>query len=312
MTSSVRSILDKPLCQLTEDDIAQLTREDCRKFLKDKGMRRPSWNKSQAIQQVISLKALLEGTGDDSDAAKCKTLKRIVVSSSPSENPLPRGNSDSPESGKEQSVGGGTDMEEVIPCRQKDSGESAMHIDVGSSPAKPAQKVVSPRKTASEDLLSQMTIFYLGKVNVYEKVSPDKARAIMQLAASPIPSPHNEPSNGNTAVWSFSSHMQPLHERVGPLPPRATTAHGMPAGAISPDFEGQHNRKVLLQKYFDKKKDRVKFKSRKDLGPTSSGLEMLGNQQIRVPVVDGQLSTSTTGSSPPRGFVHGKDHLSFS
>lgn len=25
------------------------------------GMRRPSWNKSQAIQQVISLKALLEG-----------------------------------------------------------------------------------------------------------------------------------------------------------------------------------------------------------------------------------------------------------
>ena len=29
------------------------------------GMRRPSWNKSQAIQQVISLKALLEPTDDD-------------------------------------------------------------------------------------------------------------------------------------------------------------------------------------------------------------------------------------------------------
>ncbi|PNX56541.1 hypothetical protein L195_g050468 [Trifolium pratense] len=28
-------------------------------------MRRPSWNKSQAIQQVISLKALLEPTADD-------------------------------------------------------------------------------------------------------------------------------------------------------------------------------------------------------------------------------------------------------
>jgi hypothetical protein len=28
-------------------------------------MRRPSWNKSQAIQQVISLKALLEPTDDD-------------------------------------------------------------------------------------------------------------------------------------------------------------------------------------------------------------------------------------------------------
>jgi len=29
-------------------------------------MRRPSWNKSQAIQQVISLKALLEPSDDDS------------------------------------------------------------------------------------------------------------------------------------------------------------------------------------------------------------------------------------------------------
>ncbi|PNX66620.1 protein TIFY 4B-like, partial [Trifolium pratense] len=34
--TSVRSILDKPLNQLTEDDISQLTREDCRRFLKDK------------------------------------------------------------------------------------------------------------------------------------------------------------------------------------------------------------------------------------------------------------------------------------
>lgn len=32
------------------------------------GMRRPSWNKSQAIQQVISLKALLEPADDDSSA----------------------------------------------------------------------------------------------------------------------------------------------------------------------------------------------------------------------------------------------------
>uniref|UniRef100_A0A7N0TLQ7 Uncharacterized protein n=1 Tax=Kalanchoe fedtschenkoi TaxID=63787 RepID=A0A7N0TLQ7_KALFE len=62
--STPRSALDKPLHQLTEDDISQLTREDCRRYLKEKGMRRPSWNKSQAIQQVISLKALLEPTPD--------------------------------------------------------------------------------------------------------------------------------------------------------------------------------------------------------------------------------------------------------
>lgn len=120
--TSVRSILDKPLAQLTEDDISQLTREDCRKFLKDKGklcfpfslslpprslllsflylngrltrggsgMRRPSWNKSQAIQQVISLKALLEG-GDDDDSGTRANLRKIVVSAAAAadENPPP-------------------------------------------------------------------------------------------------------------------------------------------------------------------------------------------------------------------------------
>eukprot|EP00252_Welwitschia_mirabilis_P018321 TRINITY_DN4070_c0_g2_i5.p1 TRINITY_DN4070_c0_g2~~TRINITY_DN4070_c0_g2_i5.p1 ORF type:complete len:237 (+),score=37.74 TRINITY_DN4070_c0_g2_i5:634-1344(+) len=58
--SGARSSLDKPLEELTEEDIFQLTREDCRRYLKEKGMRRPSWNKSQAIQQVLSLKGLLE------------------------------------------------------------------------------------------------------------------------------------------------------------------------------------------------------------------------------------------------------------
>ncbi|KAL6956399.1 Protein TIFY 4B-like isoform X1 [Sarracenia purpurea var. burkii] len=69
----LRSPLDKPLHQLTEEDISQLTREDCRRYLKEKGMRRPSWNKSQAIQQVISLKTLLE-TSPDSDAGARKKL----------------------------------------------------------------------------------------------------------------------------------------------------------------------------------------------------------------------------------------------
>jgi hypothetical protein len=33
-----RSALDKPLHQLTEDDISQVTREDCRRYLKEKGL----------------------------------------------------------------------------------------------------------------------------------------------------------------------------------------------------------------------------------------------------------------------------------
>ncbi|XP_057460592.1 protein TIFY 4B-like [Actinidia eriantha] len=68
----LRSPLDKPLHQLTEEDISQLTREDCRRYLKEKGMRRPSWNKSQAIQQVISLKTLLETTPDSAAGARKK------------------------------------------------------------------------------------------------------------------------------------------------------------------------------------------------------------------------------------------------
>ena len=36
-TTVAKSVLQKPLHQLTEDDISQLTREDCRRYLKDKG-----------------------------------------------------------------------------------------------------------------------------------------------------------------------------------------------------------------------------------------------------------------------------------
>ncbi|CAI9781202.1 unnamed protein product [Fraxinus pennsylvanica] len=69
-----KSTLDKPLQQLTEEDISQITREACRRYLKEKGMRRPSWNKSQAIQQVIMLKRLLETTTSDAEAEPCKKL----------------------------------------------------------------------------------------------------------------------------------------------------------------------------------------------------------------------------------------------
>ncbi|KAI3801027.1 hypothetical protein L1987_29127 [Smallanthus sonchifolius] len=67
---STLSPLDKPLHLLTEDDISQVTREQCRQYLKQKGMRRPSWNKSQAIQQVIMLKSLLEPTPDSDGCSR--------------------------------------------------------------------------------------------------------------------------------------------------------------------------------------------------------------------------------------------------
>ncbi|KAI5077138.1 hypothetical protein GOP47_0006962 [Adiantum capillus-veneris] len=69
-----KTLLDKPLEQLTEEDIMHLTREDCRRYLKQKGMRRPSWNKSQAIQQVLSLKGLFDSTDDEEKI--CRPLTR--------------------------------------------------------------------------------------------------------------------------------------------------------------------------------------------------------------------------------------------
>ncbi|RWV88973.1 hypothetical protein GW17_00048902 [Ensete ventricosum] len=78
-----RSPLDKPFADLTDEGIAQLTREDCRRFLKAKGMRRPSWNKSQAIQQVISLKALFEGRPGCDDSPAGGGILRKPVTSAP-------------------------------------------------------------------------------------------------------------------------------------------------------------------------------------------------------------------------------------
>lgn len=85
--STQRTALDKPLEQLTEEDIMHLTREDCRRFLKEKGMRRPSWNKSQAIQQVLSLKGLFDERVDEEKILRpaiCRTKESPLIQDEPS------------------------------------------------------------------------------------------------------------------------------------------------------------------------------------------------------------------------------------
>nr|XP_007143309.1 hypothetical protein PHAVU_007G061400g [Phaseolus vulgaris]ESW15303.1 hypothetical protein PHAVU_007G061400g [Phaseolus vulgaris] len=194
-TATFRSILDKPLNQLTEDDISQLTREDCRRFLKEKGMRRPSWNKSEAIQQVISLKALLEPSDDDSPPHPPPMHHHPHA-------PQPQANLTQP------------------PPKVPPPEEPAFHAvdDIqksASSGEKPTEtndtntnaNVASPRGCATSGSFGQMTIFYCGKVNVYDGVSPDKARAIMQLAASPVHFTQDDPLHGNASVWSSPCHL---------------------------------------------------------------------------------------------------------
>ncbi|XP_065863240.1 protein TIFY 4B isoform X1 [Euphorbia lathyris] len=302
--TSARSILDKPLTQLTEEDISQLTREDCRKYLKEKGMRRPSWNKSQAIQQVISLKALLE-TSEDSGAG---ALRKILVSK-------PVVTSNSVDSAKEPSDTNNlasVSVDDIAPCRQNDSPKSGppRPLDCQLEEAdNTASGCRNPKLT--DGLIGQMTIFYSGKVNVYDGVPPDKAQAIMHLAASPLHSPLDDrirrPAfsfpyqlqtqsdrhvfNSSSAAISDPTQTEKMTEYSQQCKEKGNLTHDQ-------DVENQMNRKISLQRYLEKKKDRGRFKVRKNVGPTSSSLEVYFNHNVRTHTSNEQPTRSST-SSPP-------------
>ncbi|KAL9410673.1 hypothetical protein AB3S75_044449 [Citrus x aurantiifolia] len=297
--TSCRSILEKPLSQLTEEDITQLTREDCRKFLKEKGMRRPSWNKSQAIQQVISLKALLESSGDSGSGV----LRRVLVS--PPESTPPRVNvtSNSADLVKEPTVSVSGDQNSAY--RRKYPRNCAVDAD---------NKTISNRNPCEANgSIGQMTIFYCGKVNVYEGVPTDKAQEIMHLAATPIDFSQNGSFGGITAYRAIPCHLQVTSNRHVSLPlrPAAMISQFMQTGKIADysqeyrekaisthdsDVDGQVNRKVSLQRYLEKRKDRGRFfKGKKNTGPTPS-LEMYLNHPGKTHASNGQQSQSNTSS----------------
>ncbi|GMJ01162.1 PEAPOD 2 [Hibiscus trionum] len=243
-----RSPLYKPISQLTEDDISQVTREDCRRYLKEKGMRRPSWNKSQAIQQVISLKTLLETTSD-SDAVEAS---KKFCNPGP-ENP-PRFVSDStvlPNETTEHNGISGPVSESVPrirpdPPKFKFSGENSVRTAVSGNAS------VSPRTASvAKEPAGQMTIFYCGKVNVYDNIPGCKAEAILQFAASPVLFPRETLVDQRTAPLSIPCHLQAA--------------------------EGSINRNALVQRYLEKKKDRFKNKSKLETS-SSRSLDVYSNQ----------------------------------
>ncbi|PRQ36098.1 putative transcription factor TIFY family [Rosa chinensis] len=314
-TTTFRTILEKPLNQLTEDDISQLTREDCRKYLKEKGMRRPSWNKSQAIQQVISLKALLE-PNDDSGAG----VLRKIVGPPHGTAPAPRAASNSTDSTKEASadVQGCKSAEEPVVLQQKKEPQKPVRQD---RPAEPAVKAITPSKNqcTTDASVRQMTIFYCGKVNVYDEVPPDKARTIMHLAARPNHLPLD--NIGTAAARSLRCQFQTAGDKDGPFPPNATIPQAMQTDRIADytqlywdkgnntrDPEGQASRKVSLQRYREKRKDRERVKIKKNMGSTSS-LEVYLNHQLRRHTSNGNSSRSSTSSPPQQpGMLQAADN----
>ncbi|KAG6382279.1 hypothetical protein SASPL_158059 [Salvia splendens] len=208
--TAAKSPLDKPLHLLTEDDIAQVTREDCRRYLKEKGMRRPSWNKSQAIQQVIMLKTLLETTPDSDAAGARKRLRiwrpnntdsssNVALESVRNSSSVPRETTDDAENS--------LSAEETTPHSVKDLDKPDFSGGFSSSFAAGNDESTQPRTPGSTNMpIGQMTIFYCGKVNVYDDVPADKVlkllllylevRALMHIAASPLRFPDEHPVDG--------------------------------------------------------------------------------------------------------------------
>ncbi|PPD90104.1 hypothetical protein GOBAR_DD12957 [Gossypium barbadense] len=315
-TASFSSILDKPLSQLTEEDISQLTREDCRKFLKEKGMRRPSWNKSQAIQQVISFKALLESNEDSGAGAR----RKILVASNSGESVKEA------VFGEEESLYGQKDLSlKAAPvvqmnCQGGDTDDKTLSPSLGSP--REYSKLPGRSQCETNELGGQMTIFYCGKINVYDGVPLAKARAIMHLAASPIDFPQGNLCNQNGAFRSFLGHVQEAEDKNDLTSSIALNlnSHIMHTEKMTEyqqqfrgkanisrdsDVDGQVSRKVSLQRYLEKRKDRGRFfKGRKNAGQTLSSSEMYLNHQIRAHYLNGQTNQSRTSSPPQSGVPH--------
>ncbi|KAF9618586.1 hypothetical protein IFM89_002281 [Coptis chinensis] len=275
-----KSPLDKPLFQLTEDDISQLTREDCRRYLINKGMRRPSWNKSQAIEQVISLKTLLEPKPEFHTTTDIP--KKVVFS-----HPVARN--------------------ENVSCREKEFPKPDTSTDV---PVQVPDNNTCSSRNSTNRLAGQMTIFYCGKVNVYDVIPAEKALAVMQLAASNVHVPQDSPPAGTASSQSFACQLQAACIRSGLAFPSTASAslHNVVAEnsqhykedvtlcrEVEP--EGPISRKASVQRYLEKRKDRGRLKNKRKIG-VSTSLEMYLNHQVRDQYPNEQSSQSRACSPP--------------
>nr|XP_043612286.1 protein TIFY 4B-like isoform X2 [Erigeron canadensis] len=249
--TSAAAALDKPLHQLTEDDISQLTREDCRRFLKLKGMRRPSWNKSQAIQQVIMLKALLEPPHDTDDSGR-----KSYIASRHQQRTLTAQKGTSADTEISLSA-------EESPGHRNDTDKNDILGDNDSANADPSPPPIHGIGGGSEATKGQMTIFYSGKVNVYDDIPADKAQALLQLAASPLQFSQEDPFDGNVLQApsinvspDFSARLSPVMQTVRMADNHQLHIQESYISREENSAECSASRKASVQRYLEKRKDR--------------------------------------------------------
>ncbi|XP_042752937.1 protein TIFY 4B isoform X1 [Lactuca sativa] len=298
LSASTTSLLDKPLHQLTEDDISQLTREDCRRYLKQKGMRRPSWNKSQAIQQVVMLKALLEPT-PDSDGCR----RKLHITHLQQETPNTRA-----QKGTSADTEVSVSADESVPGQRHDMDQSDLFGD---------NNFVLPGITGvTDEGKGQMTIFYSGKVNVYDDVPADKAQTLFKLASSPL---QFHQDDGNMTTFPLPFHLQPptilttTESSVMHLPTLQTVRktdksrmhreeisifheENSDYGETGEEVSGRGSRKASVQRYLEKRKDR--FKRQNKLKASECGSSSSFHHVFLTHHNENEQSLSTTTSPP--------------
>ncbi|CAL9066421.1 unnamed protein product [Musa banksii] len=361
------SPLDKPLAELTEEDIAQLTREDCRRFLKAKGQS-PLFLSAIALSTMLLIWRWGINGGLDGNLQACdgrRGTSRRRSSRSSLSRPFSRGGpavttallaaesskscsllllrsryrhrrssafpslpmsstcvvvpflltsiscfflQDSPPPAPKEGGSGSQPLaKEPSPYRRRDpipppysAGNPTCQTPIAGAdlPHPPEKRCPSPRLTA-EVPVGQMTIFYDGMVNVYDGVSADQARSIMELAASPVC--FDDPTGAFSPARPPAFRFPPGLPRPAPVPtapsfvgtfpisPAGTMIHRVADGSDDrrvpreTEPEGPTSRKASLQRYLEKRKDR--FKGKKIIGgPTSSNMEMICfNQKLSCP-----------------------------